>query len=106
MFFLLLLCIRLNAMHARVGIMRWCGSTTTDREQRRLAETGDPKNILLSPEPSCPNPQLCGEITATKRLVRGQFVRGQLTWLGWCQCCEGQKRDMDVSFASTRRWLV
>ena len=28
------------------------GSTTTDREQRRLAETGDPKNILLSPEPS------------------------------------------------------
>ena len=82
------------------------GSTTTDREQRRLAETGDPKNILLSPEPSCPNPQLSGEITATKRLVRGQFVRGQLTWLGWCQCCEGRKGDMDVSFASTKRWLV
>ena len=82
------------------------GSTTTDREQRRLAETGDPKNILISPEPSCPNPQLCGEITATKRLVRGQFVRGQLTWFGWCQCCEGRKGDMDVSFASTKRWLV
>ena len=77
------------------------GSTTTDREQRRLAETGDPKNILLSPEPSCSNPQLCGEITATKRLVRGQ-----LTWLGWYQCCEGQKSNMDVSFASTKRWLV
>ena len=77
------------------------GSTTTDREQRRLAETGNPKNIFLSPKPSCPNPQLCGE-----RLVREQFVRGQLTWLGWCQCCEGQKGFMDVSFASTKRWLV
>ena len=39
------------------------GSTTTDhkptdRKQRQLAEKGNPKYILLSPEPSCPNPHL------------------------------------------------
>ena len=56
----------------------------TDREQRQLAEKGDSKNILLSPEPSCPNPHFVTklvwrnqyEITVTKRLVRGH-----LTWL-------------------------
>ena len=42
---------------------------TTDREQRRLAEKGNPKNILLSPDPSCPNPAF-----VTKQLVRGQAV--------------------------------
>ena len=33
-------------------------------------------NILLSPEPSCPNPHF-----VTKSLLRSQFVRCQLTWL-------------------------
>ena len=91
----------MRALVSCVGV----GFTTTDREQRRLAETGDPKNILLSQSHLAQTLNF-GEITATKRLVRGQFVRGQLTWLGWCQCCEGQKGDMDVSFASTTRWLV
>ena len=60
----------------------------TNREQRRLAEKGDSKNILLSPEPSCPNPHFVTklvrrnqyEITVTKLLVRGQFVA--VSWLG------------------------
>ena len=61
----------------------------TNCEQRRLAEKGDSKNILLSPEPSCPNPHFVTklvwrnqhEITVMKPLVCSQFVRGQLTWL-------------------------
>ena len=45
---------------------------TTDREQRRLAEKGDSKYILLSPEPSCPNPHI-----VTKSLRQNQ----------WQNCC-------------------
>ena len=53
------------------------GSTTTDREQRRLAEKGDPKYIFTIPRAILPKPSLCDEITATKSSLRGQFVRGQ-----------------------------
>ena len=41
--------------------------------------------FLLSPEPSCPNPHFVTKSLqrnhVTKSLLRGQFVRGQLTWL-------------------------
>ena len=44
------------------------GSTTTDREQCRLAEKGDPKYIFTIPRAILPKPSLCDEITATKSL--------------------------------------
>ena len=62
------------------------GSTTTDREptdreQRRLAEKGDPKYIFTIPRAILPKPSLRDEITATKSVTktcneikRGQFV--------------------------------
>ena len=39
---------------------------TIDREQRRLAEKGDPKYILAIPRAILPKPSLCDEMTATK----------------------------------------
>ena len=44
------------------------GCTTTDREQRRLAEKGDPKYILIISRAILPKPSLCDEITATKSM--------------------------------------
>ena len=74
------------------------GSTTdrepTDREQRRLAEKGDPKFIFPIPKAILPKPSFCDEMTATKsgtkscnEIVASRSVcsrsvcRGQLTWL-------------------------
>ena len=51
------------------------GSTTTDRkqtdrEQRRLAEKGDPKCIFTIPRAILPKPSLGDEITATKSVTK------------------------------------
>ena len=62
------------------------GPRQTDREQRRLAEKGNPKYIFTIPIAILPQPSFCDEITVTKPLVRGQ-----LTWLG-------QKRQNEVNF--------
>ena len=68
------------------------GSTTTDceptdREQRWLAEKGDPKYIFAIPSAILPKPSLCDEITATKSVTKlllcGQFVRGQFVAVSW-----------------------
>ena len=58
----------------------------TDREQRRLAEKGDPKYIFTIRRTILLKPSLWYEITVTKPLARGQLVRGQfvaVSWLGW-----------------------
>ena len=55
----------------------------TDREQRRLAEKGDPKYIFTIPRAILPKPSLCDEITETQSLLRGQFVRGQFVAVSW-----------------------
>ena len=52
----------------------------TDREQRRLAEKGDPKYIFTIPKAILPKPSLCDETTATKSVTKS--CNGQLTWLG------------------------
>ena len=61
------------------------GSTTTDREQRRLAEKGDPKYIFTIPKAILSQSSLCDEITATKSCIKiiasRSVCRGQLTWL-------------------------
>ena len=44
----------------------YAGSTTTDREQCRLAEKGNPTYIFTIPRAILPKPSLCDEITATK----------------------------------------
>ena len=58
-----------------VGGVAFFGATTTDREltdreQRRLAEKGDPKYIFTIPRAILPKPSLCDEITATKSVTK------------------------------------
>ena len=45
-------------------------SKQTDREQRRLAEKGDPKPIFTIPRANLPKPSLSDEITATKSVTK------------------------------------
>ena len=67
------LCCTVRADNCIISINR-------DREQRRLAEKGDPKYIFTIPKAILPKPSLCDEITATKSLTKS--CNGQLTWLG------------------------
>ena len=61
----------------------------TDREQRRLAEKGDPKYIFIIPRAILPKPSFCDEMTATKSVTKScneivalrSVCRGQLTRL-------------------------
>ena len=87
------------------------GSTTTDRN-KLTANNADWLRRAILKTFYYPQSHLAQTLYFVAKSLRrngwfaDSFVRGQLTWLGWCQCCEGQKGDMDVSFASTRRWLV
>ena len=74
----------------------------TDREQRQLAEKGDSKYILLSPEPSCPTltlwrnhcEEISDQIAVTKPLVRGQLVA--VSWL-----CSLKRGDSTITINVT-----
>ena len=50
--------------------LSWYGSTTTDREQLRLGEKGNPKYIFTIPRAILPKPSPCDKITATKSVTK------------------------------------
>ena len=72
------LCCTVRANNCIISINR--DREQTDREQRRLAEKGDPKYIFTIPKAILPKPSLCDKITATKSVTKS--CSGQLTWLG------------------------
>ena len=82
-------CSRDERVTARPTAAQKYGSTTTDREQRRLAEKCGSKYIFAIPRAILPKPSLCDEITATKSVTKTcneiiasrSVFRSHLTWL-------------------------
>ena len=70
----------ISKMESKVGLISfWVYDNWPRTKWRRLAEQSDHKNILLSPEPSCPNPHFVTK-SVTKSLRRNRWFA--VSWPG------------------------